>query len=471
MKYDYHVIIIGAGGAGLSAASGCAMLGARAVLIEKDKFGGECLTSGCVPSKALINGARIVSALRSCGEYGITAKLESVDLEKMMRHGDSAVDLIASRDSREKFEKMGVEVVSGEAVFEGPHAVRAGGRLLTGKYIVVASGSKPIVPPVPGLESVEYLTNETIFGLKKLPRRLIVFGGGPIGLEFGQTFGYLGSEVAIVDMLPHLFSKDDPEVAPVLEKRLQSEGIRLFLSSRILAVGNKAGVISVTIEKDGAKAEIQGDALLVALGRVPHAKGLGLEKAGVALDPRGYIKTGPDMRTNVSSIYACGDITGRFQFSHMAGYEAGLAVRNMLLPFPAKADYSNVPWVTYTSPEVAHTGLTEPAARAAGVFDRSVITNMELSDRAVLEFRREGFLKLVLGRGGRILGATIVCENAGEMIALASLAVERKMKGTAFYRMIMPYPTDSEIYRAASKELLKNSFKPWMKMLVRKLFL
>ena len=471
MKYDYHVIVIGAGGAGLSVASGCAMFGAKTALIEKDRMGGECTNFGCVPSKALINGAHIAKAINSAGGYGISARIEKIDLKKMMEHGKTAVDFIAARESVERFTAMGIDVISGEAAFEDAHTIKIGSRSISGKYIVIATGSKPLVPPIPGLHGVPYLTNETIFDLNKLPEHFIILGGGPVGLEFGQSFNYLGSNVTVIDMLTNLFPKDDFEVGPVMEKLLQTEGINLFLSSKILEIKENGGLISVMIEKDGSKRQINGDALLVALGRTPGTMGLEIEKARVELDSRGYVKVGPDMRTNIRHIFACGDITGQYQFSHMAGYQGGIVVRNIILPVSAKADYSNVPWVTFTKPEVAHTGITEQEAKVSGIFNKSILVGMELSDRAVLEFKREGFLKLVLGRGNRLLGATIVGDKASEMIGLAALAIKRRMKGTEFYQMIITYPTDTDLYHTASKGLLKDSLKPWMKRIVKILFI
>lgn len=471
MKYNYHVIIIGAGGAGLSVASGCAMLGAKTALIEKNKMGGECLNWGCVPSKAFLKSAHVAAAVKSSEIYGISAKLENVDFEKVMERVRSAISKISEHDSKEKYTKLGAEVIEGEAVFEDSHTVRVAQRKLTAKYIVIATGSRPMVPPIPGLNEVPYLTNETIFGLKALPKRLIVLGGGPIGLELSQGFSYLGSEVIIIDMLPHLFPKDDAEVAAVLEKKLAADGVRLLLSSKILEVKRAGSDITVVIENNGVRQEISGDTLLVALGRSPDTKGLALEQTGVKLDPHGYIKAGADMRTNIKNIFACGDITGPYQFSHMAGYQGAVVVRNILLPFKTKADYSCVPWVTFTSPEAAHVGYTEPWAKSLGLFQKSVFVDMSLSDRAIIENEPEGFIKLVLGRHNRLIGATIVGDKAAEMIGLAALAVKRKMTATAFWSIILPYPTDGEIYKFASKELLKDSLKPWMKKLVQMLFL
>lgn len=471
MRYDYHAVIIGGGSAGLSAASGLAAFGAKVALAEKGKMGGDCLNSGCIPSKAFLKSAHLAAMIRRSNEFGLKAAIDEVDLSKVMARVRDVINSIAPNDSRERFISLGVDVIEGEAVFVDAHTINAGGRMLTAKYAVIASGSRAMVPPIPGLKDVPYLTNENIFGLRTLPKHLIVLGGGPIGLELSQGFRYLGSEVSVIDMLPSLFPKDDPEVAPLMEKKLAGEGIKFYLGAKITAVRGKDKDITVSIEKNGAKIEINGDAILVALGRAPDTKAMMPEKAGVITDKRGYIPADLRMRTNIKNIYACGDVTGPFQFTHMAGYQAGLVVRNIILPFPAKADYSAVPWTTYTSPEVAHAGYTEPWARQAGLFKSSLMYNLAGNDRAKTEGDINGFIKLIIGKGGKILGATIVGEKAGEMIGTAVLAVKKKMPASVFAGMIFPYPTESEIYKFASYEILKIKLKPWMKTLVRKVFL
>jgi pyruvate/2-oxoglutarate dehydrogenase complex dihydrolipoamide dehydrogenase (E3) component len=471
MKYDYHALIIGGGSAGLVAASGLASFGAKTALIEKNKMGGDCLNAGCVPSKTFLKSTRLASLIKRSGEFGLKAGLDAVDLSKVMARVRSVINSIAPHDSKERFVSLGVDVIEGEAVFTDSHTVTAGGRILTGKYIIIASGSRAMVPPIPGLKDVPYLTNENIFDLQVLPKHLIVLGGGPIGLELSQGFRQLGSEVSVIDMLPSLFPKDDQEAAPLMEKKLAGEGIKFYLGAKITAVRGKDKDITVTIEKDGKNIEINGDALLVALGRAPDTKSMGLEKAGVKTDKRGYIPADAKMKTNIPHIFACGDVIGPFQFTHMAGYQAGIVVRNIILPLSTKADYSAVPWATYTVPEVAHVGYTEPWAKQLGLFKDKVIYNLAENDRAKAEGDTEGFIKLIIGKKGRLIGATIVSEKGGEMIALAALAVKKKMPASIFAGIIFPYPTESEIYKFASYEILKHSLKPWMKALVKNLFI
>jgi pyruvate/2-oxoglutarate dehydrogenase complex dihydrolipoamide dehydrogenase (E3) component len=471
MRYDFHVIVIGAGSAGLSVASGCSALGAKVAVVEEDIMGGDCLNVGCVPSKAFLRCAHLADEIRHSKEFGISAGEIKIDMKAVMARVKSAVAEIAPHDSKERFESLGVEVIKAKASLFDDHTVRAGNRVITGKHIVIATGSQPMVPLIPGLKDVPYLTNKNIFDLAALPKHLIVLGGGGIGLELSQGFRYLGSDVTVIDMLPHLFSKDDPEVAPLLEKTLRQEGIRLELSSKILEVKGRANDITVIIEKDGGKEEIKGDALLVALGRVPGNSGLCLENAGVKTDERGYVIADERMKTSVNNIFACGDITGQYQFTHMAGYQAGLVVRNIIFPFYSRADYSQVPWTTYTKPEVSHVGYTEPRAASAGKFGYSVIVDLKEMDRAITDKDDSGFMKIVIGKNKKIIGVTIVGKKAGEMIGLGIAAVKNKMRPSEFRDYIFSYPTETEIYKYASYKVLRDSFRPWMKTLIKRIFL
>ena len=468
MKYDYHTIVIGGGSGGLVVASGAAAFGAKVALIEEDKMGGDCLNAGCVPSKTFLKSAHVAAEILTANKVGLSAKLDDIDLKKVMDRIKSVIAAIAPHDSVERYEGMGVKVFKGKGVLQDTHTVKVGDKIITGKNIVISTGSEAVVPPLKGLSDVPYLTNRNVFDLETLPKHLIILGGGPIGLELGQGFRFLGSEVTVIDMLPTLFGKDDPEVGPIMEKRFRNDGITLTLSAKILEIKKTADQITVVIEKDGKQEEISGDQLLVSLGRKPVSKGLGLETAGVELDQRGYIKTNLKQQTSIKNIYACGDIVGPYQFTHMAGYQAGIVVRNIIFPFSSKADYATVPWATFTKPEVAHVGYTEPWAKSAGLYASSININLNENDRAKTE-SDEGFLKLIIGQNGLIIGATIVGEKAGEMIPLATMAIKQKLKPTAFLGMIFAYPTESEIYKTASIVAIKASFKPWMKNLIQKI--
>jgi len=471
MKFDYHIIVIGAGSGGLVVAAGAAQLGAKVALIEGHKMGGDCLNTGCVPSKTFLKTAHMADDIRNSNYLGLKASLEDVDLSKVVKRVKSVIKAIEPHDSKERFEELGVDVFLRRTTLIDNHTVRVGEKTITAKNICIATGSEPAVPPIPGLKDVPYLTNNNIFNLAILPKRLVVLGGGPVGLELGQGFRYLGSEVSIIDMLPHIFAKDDPEVAPIMEKKLQSEGINLLLSSKIVEVKKTRDGIVVLIEKNGERKEVVGDYVLVALGRVPNTKDLGIEDVAVKTDKKGYILTNRRLQTNVKNIYACGDVTGPYLFTHMASYQAGIIVRNIIFRIPSKIDYSGVAWTTYTKPEVAHVGYTEPEAKSLGLYKNSARVDLEEVDRAKTERDEIGFLKLVLGKRNRVIGATLVGEKAGEMIPLATLAIKRKLKATAFVNLIFSYPTEAEIFKFTAYEVVKGFFKGWMKKLIKFLFL
>ncbi|GJQ47757.1 putative NAD(P) oxidoreductase, FAD-containing subunit [Candidatus Kuenenia stuttgartiensis] len=471
MRYDYHIIVIGAGSGGLVVASGAASLGARVALIEAEKMGGDCLNAGCVPSKTFLKSAHIAKAIRDASMYGLTADLKKVDITTVMDRVNKVIREIEPHDSRERYEGLGVDVILGFGELQDRHTVKIGNETITGKYIVIATGSEPAVPPIHGLNEVNYQTNRTIFHLKELPGHLIVLGSGPIGIELGQGFRHLGSQVTIINRSPGLFKKDDPEVGPLMEKQLKDDGIELLLGIAYREVRQDSDVISVEIEHEGKGRIITGDQLLVATGRLPATKNLGLDKVGVRVDEKGYIVTDKKQKTSVKNIYACGDVTGHYQFTHMAGYQAGIIIRNIIFKLCAKVDYSAVPWTTYTKPEVAHVGYTEPMASKAGTYKSSLKVDLSAIDRAKAEDDRVGFLKLNLGKKGRIIGATLVGEKAGEMIPAITIAIKQKLTAGIFMNMIFSYPTESEILKSASLEAAKQSLKPWMKKVIRAVLL
>jgi pyruvate/2-oxoglutarate dehydrogenase complex dihydrolipoamide dehydrogenase (E3) component len=472
MRYNYHIIVLGAGSGGLVVASGGASLGAKVALIEEDKMGGDCLNTGCVPSKSFLRSAHLAAEIKVAGNYGLSAALSAVNASLIMKRVYDVIHTIAPHDSVERFTSLGVDVMKGRGVLVDRHTVKVNDRIITGKYIVIATGSRAAVPPIPGLADVSYFTNENIFNIQKLPEKLLILGGGPIGLELGQGFRHLGSEVEIIDIAPHLFPKDDQEVVPLMEQLLRKEGIILTLSAKISQVKKNRDEITVVIEKDGITREVAGSHLLVSLGRKPVTKDMGLEKAGVKVDQREYVTVNNYLQTNIKNIYACGDVAGPYQFTHMAGYQAGVVIRNIIFPLKkASVDYSTVPWTTYTRPEVAHVGYTEQLAREEGLFIDSITVSQKENDRAQTDNDTEGFLKLVLGKKNRIIGATMVGNKAGEIIPLASLAIRNKMKATVFMSQIFSYPTEAEIFKFASLAFARKSFKPWMKAVIKTVLL
>lgn len=470
MKKQVDLVVIGAGSGGLVVAAGAAALGARVVLVEGEKMGGDCLNTGCVPSKSFLKGAHLAKEIANAQTFGIHTTIDAVKIDELMSRVQAVIATIAPHDSVARFEALGVTVVLGQAQLQDRHTVAVNDQLIRSKAIVIATGSTAAVPPIKGLDTVPYLTNQNIFNLKTRPEHLIVLGGGPIGLELGQGFCHLGSAVTIIDFSPALFTKDDQEVGPLMEKIFRAEKINLKLSTKILAVSKKADGIAVMIEKDGVSEEIIGDQLLVSLGRAPVTAGLGLDQLGIAVDKRGYIITNKKMQTNINTIYACGDVTGPYQFTHMAGYQAGIVIKNSLFHLGAKADYSAVPWTTYTKPEVAHVGYTEAMAREAKCFKSTILVPLADNDRAQAENDTEGFLKLIVGNRNKLIGATLVSDKAGEIMPVASLAIQQKLSPGAFLKFIFAYPSEAEIFQAASRQALRSSFKPWQAKLIKALF-
>ena len=473
MEQEYHVIVIGGGSAGLVTAGGAAVLGAKVALIEGGQMGGDCLNTGCVPSKALLGSAHLAQRIRQSSTMGLESSLGHVQMKNVMERVQKIIAEIAPHDSVERFESMGVEVIKAHGKLLDAHTVQAGGRTLRGKKIVIATGSGPLIPTLEGLDKVDYLTNENLFNVKTLPEHLMIWGAGPMAMEIGQAFAHLGSQVTVILRGHQLFKKDEPEVANIMENRLKADGIQFFFGHDITGVSQDGTQISLSLKakKKDTPSTLKGDAFLIALGRQPASAGMGLEAAGVNTDKRGFVVVNEALQTSQPHIYACGDIAGPYLFTHMAGYQAGIVVRNLFLPLKKKAEYRQVTWTTYTSPQVAHVGYTEETAKATGLLGSVITHSFHDIDRAIIDDDREGFLKLVLNKKKRVIGATLVCEQAGEMINLASLAIAKKLKVSAFMGFIYPYPSKSEIFNGAALSQLKETFTPWQKKLFQKLFL
>jgi pyruvate/2-oxoglutarate dehydrogenase complex dihydrolipoamide dehydrogenase (E3) component len=469
MKYQFHTIILGAGSGGLVVASAAASLGAKVALVESDKMGGDCLNAGCVPSKTFLRSAHLAADIKRANEYALDVDMKGVDIEKVMERVRSVINEIEPHDSKARYESLGVKVFLEKGVLIDKHSVKLNDSVITAKYIVIATGSKPFVPDIPGLSDIDYLTNKNIFSLKKLPKHLIVLGGGPIGLELGQGFCHLGSKVTVIDRGKNLFKKDELEVAPIIEEQLIKDGVELKLLSSIQSVSKCGDKVEVKIIRNNKEEIIIGDKILVSLGRTPVSSSFGLEEIGVSIDKRGYIQTSKKLQTSVKNIYACGDVVGPYQFTHMAGYQAGIIIRNIIFKLGSKVDYSLVPWTTYTKPEVAHVGYTQPWAESLGIYSDSVMVNLEEMDRAKTENDRVGFLKLNLNKRKQIIGATLVSEKGGEMIPIATMAIRSKLKVNVFLDMVFSYPTEAEIFKFAALKQAKKSFKNWHKFLIKKI--
>jgi pyruvate/2-oxoglutarate dehydrogenase complex dihydrolipoamide dehydrogenase (E3) component len=467
MFLDVDICVIGAGSAGLSVAAGAAQLGASTVLVERGRMGGDCLNTGCVPSKALLAAGKAARRWHGAPAFGVTSAPPGIDFAAVNRHVHEVIATIAPNDSVERFEGLGVRVVKGSARFTGPREITAGGLRIRARRFVVATGSSAAVPSIPGLDGVPYLTNETVFENAELPRHLLIIGGGPIGIEMAHAHRALGAEVTVLQS-GRILPKDDPELVGLLRQRLESEGIALREGARVLRIEQDEGGIAAVLGTDRGEERIQGSHLLVAAGRRPNLAGLDLEKAGIAHGPRG-ITVDARLRSSNRRVFAIGDVAGGPQFTHVASYHAGIVIRNALFRLPAKVDYRALPWVTYTDPELAQVGLTEAEARASHGEDVVILrSHFHENDRAQAERETFGLLKAVTTRSGRILGASILGAQAGELIQVWTLAISQGLNIKALAGMIAPYPTLGEVSkRAAGSFFTPKLFGEGTRRLVR----
>ncbi|MHA1528247.1 MAG: dihydrolipoyl dehydrogenase family protein [Alphaproteobacteria bacterium] len=458
--------IIGAGSGGLSVAAGAAQMGARVVLIEAHKMGGDCLNYGCVPSKALIAAARAAQGHRSSGPLGIAAHEPEVNYAAVMDHVRRTIATIAPHDSVARFEGLGVRVIEAHGSFTGPAEVTAGGHVIAARRFVVATGSSPAVPPIAGLDTVPFLTNETLWDNRDLPGTLIVIGGGPIGVELAQAHRRLGSRVIVLEALTAL-GRDDPEIAVIALDRLRAEGVEIRDGAKVAAVAGAAGAIEVTLEGDET---LTGTHLLVATGRRANVEGMGLEVAGIDFDRAGVTVDKGLRSVSNRRVYAIGDVAGGLQFTHVANYHAGLVIRSALFRLPVTNRTGHIPRVTFTDPEIAQVGLTESEARAqfgdAVEVHRFAFAEI---DRALADGKSEGLVKAIIGRRGRILGCSIAGAQAGELIHPWALALASGLKIGAMAGYVAPYPTLGEAgKRAAGAYFTQHLFaNRWIRLAVR----
>ncbi|MEN3379016.1 MAG: hypothetical protein V7604_4371 [Hyphomicrobiales bacterium] len=443
------ICVIGAGSGGLSAAAAAAAFGVPVVLIEKGLMGGDCLNYGCVPSKALLAAARHAAEPKHVTPFGLKLPRADVDFAKVNAHVRGVITAIAPNDSKERFTGLGVQVIEGTARFKDARTVVVGERFeIKARRFVIATGSSAAVPPIPGLAETPYLTNETVFELKRCPEHLIIIGGGPIGLELAQAHGRLGARVTVLEAAVPL-AKDDPECAAIVLEALAQEGVVIRQGVKVVRVARNGDHLQAVIEGPQGEETIEGSDLLIATGRKANVAGLDLEAAGIKYQSSGIL-VGRGLRTTNRRVYAIGDVAGRLQFTHVANYHAGIVIRNALFRLPAKANEETIPWVTFTDPELAHVGLTEAQARTRHKAIRVLRWPYHENDRAQAERETHGHIKIITKANGLILGATIVGAHAGELITTWTLALSRSLNIRAMTGIVVPYPTLSEIGKRAA---------------------
>jgi len=454
-QFDRNLVVIGAGSSGLVCAYIAAAVKARVSLVEKNGMGGDCLNTGCVPSKALIRSAKFVSHVNRAEEFGMKSASVDFDFADIMDRVHEVIATIAPHDSVDRYTGLGVDCIQGGATIRSPFEVEVNGRTLTTRSIVIAAGASPLVPPIPGLDGIDYWTSDTLWHMRRLPERLLVLGGGPIGCELAQCFARLGSRVTQVEMLPQLMGREDPEVADAVLSRFQDEGVDVRLGHEAVSIEPGGSGHVLVCRHEGVEARIEFDEMLVALGRRANVTGYGLEDLGIATTPAGTIRVNRFLQTRYPNIYAVGDAAGPYQFTHTGAHQAWFATVNALFGAFRKfrVDYSVIPWATFTEPEVARVGLNETEAREQGV--EYEVTRYDLSglDRAVTDQEAHGFVKVLTAPGkDRILGATIVGEHAGDLVAEYVTAMRYKLGMNKILGTIHVYPTLTEANKFAAGE-------------------
>ncbi len=453
-KKDYNIIVIGAGSAGLVSAYIGSVLKAKVALIEKHKMGGDCLHTGCVPSKALIRTGQILSYIKRSRDFGLKSAQVDFEFADVMERVQNVIQKVEPHDSIERYTKLGVDCYTGSAKIISPHEVQVNGQTLTTKTIIIATGARPAVPPIPGLDQVDFLTTDTLWKLRELPKKLVVGGGGPIGCELAQCFARLGSEVTVVEMLPDILIREDEEASRTVRQKFIAEGIDVRVNSRCKEVVVQDGKQYMLVEKEDRTDWLEFDQVLIAVGRAANARGFGLEEIGVQLEPRGTVEVDSYLRTTThKNIYACGDVAGPFQFTHTAAHQAWYCAVNALFsPFKKfKVDYSVIPWCTFTDPEVARVGLNEKDAKEQGISYEMVTYGIDDLDRAIADSEDKGYVKVLTAPGkDKILGVTIVGYHAGDLIAEYVLAMKQGLGLNQILGTIHIYPTMAEANKYAA---------------------
>jgi len=465
---SYNLVVIGAGTAGLVTAAGAAGLGAKVALVEKYLLGGDCLSVGCVPSKAVIRCSRATFDANEAGRFGVRVGAPAqADFPAVMERMRKLRADLSPHDSAQRFAKLGVDVFLGEAQFTGPDTIQVAGKTLRFKRAVIATGARALQPPIPGLAEAGYLTNETVFSLTQRPGRLAVIGGGPIGCELAQAFQRLGSQVSLLHKNAHLLDREDMDAAALVQRAFVHEGIAMRLNAKITRVERNGGGKLVCYEAQGTEETLAVDEILAGAGRAPNVEGLNLEAVGVQYDPRKGVLVNDCLQTTNPRIYAAGDVCLTWKFTHAADFSARIVIQNALFLGRKKASALTMPWCTYTDPEIAHVGLYERDARERGIEVDTYVREFKEVDRAVLDGEEEGFVKFHVRKGrDEILGATIVARHAGEMISEVSVAMAARMGLGKLAAVIHPYPTQAEALRqcgdAYNRTRLTPSVKKWM---------
>ncbi len=453
-KFDYNLIAIGAGSAGLVTTYIGAAIKAKVALIEKHKMGGDCLNTGCVPSKALIRTAKLLHEARESKKYGIEKLQAEFNFADVMQRVQNVVAKVEPHDSVERYTGLGVHCIQGAAKLVSPWEVEVNGKRISGRSIVLATGARPLIPSIPGLDGIDYLTSDTVWNLRELPKRLVVLGGGPIGCELTQCFARFGSAVTQVEMMPRLLPREDEDAAKEVTEQFKKEGIQIATAHKALRIEKNGGAGAVLVcEYMGAEVRFEFDKILLALGRKAKTEGFGLQELGITVNPRGTIDANELMQTNFSSIYVCGDATGPYQFTHVAAHQAWYASVNALLaPFWSfKVDYRVIPWATFTDPEVARVGLSEDEAKQKNIAYELTHYGIDDLDRAIADSADHGYVKVLTVPGkDKILGATIVGAHAGDLLAEFVLAMKWNIGLNKLLGTIHIYPTMAEANKYAA---------------------
>lgn len=465
----YNLVVIGAGTAGLVTAAGAAGLGAKVALIERGLMGGDCLNVGCVPSKAIISAGRVAAAVRHAGEFGVGgADAIDVDFAAVMERMRRLRAQISPNDSAERFSKLGIDVYFGQASFVDSSTIDVNGTRLKFKRAVIASGARAAAPPISGLDSVDYLTNENLFSLTELPKRLGVIGAGPIGCEMAQTFAQLGSEVFVVESEHGILPREDRDAAEIVHKSMLRDGVKLLCCGRQLVIKKDDNRIRLTVESHGTEYDEPVDQLLVSVGRTPNVDNLNLEAVGVEFSKNG-ITVNDRLQTTNSMIYAAGDVCSKYQFTHAADFMARIVIQNALFKGWKKASSLVMPWATYTSPEIAHVGLYEHQAKEQNIKIDTYVQKFHEVDRAILESEENGFVKIHVKQGtDQIVGGTIVARSAGDLISEITLAMTNRIGLGKIASTIHPYPTQAEAIRKLGDQYNRTKLTPFVKSLFSK---